>query len=90
MGARGAWIKVSAIDGTTHEYLPDIQVTFLNAVDSGQGFSASGEPRRAMVPSHANFTVQVRSPGYRPSEPLRVGPLAPGEKQELTVPLQRQ
>jgi hypothetical protein len=90
MGARGAWMRVTAIDGTTQEQLSDFRVTFLNAEHSRQGGSVSGEPREVLVPSHANFTLQVQAPGYRPSKPVRIEPLIPGEKKDLTVPLQRE
>jgi Carboxypeptidase regulatory-like domain len=90
MGARGAWMRVTAIDGTTQEQLSDFRVTFLNAEHSRQGGSVSGQPREVLVPSHASFTLQVQAPGYRPSKPVRIEPLIPGEKKDLTVPLQRE
>jgi hypothetical protein len=92
MGARGALMRVRAIDEATHEPLHDIQVNFWNAEDSRQGGSIAGEPRDVhefLIPSRTNFMLQVRSPGYRASEPMRVEPLSPGETQYLTVPLQR-
>ncbi|MGA9040171.1 MAG: carboxypeptidase-like regulatory domain-containing protein [Terriglobales bacterium] len=93
MGARGAIMRVRAMDDATHEPLQSIQVNFRNAEDTRQGGSITGEPRDVhefLVPSRTNFILQVRSPGYRASEPMRVGPLSPGETQDLTVPLQRE
>jgi hypothetical protein len=81
------------MDGTTHEPLPNIQVNFRNAEDPRQGGSIFGEPREVhefFVPSRTNFALQVRSPGYRASEPIRIEPLSPGGTQDLTVPLQRE
>jgi hypothetical protein len=91
MGARGAWMNIIAVDGATQEHLSDIVVTFLNTEHSRQGGSVSlQEPREVLVPSHASFTVQVRATGYRPSKPVQIEPLIPGEKKDLTVPLQRE
>jgi hypothetical protein len=93
MGSRGALMRVRAMDGTTHEPLPNIQVNFRNAEDPRQGGSIFGEPREVhefFVPSRTNFALQVRSPGYRASEPIRIEPLSPGGTQDLTVPLQRE
>jgi Carboxypeptidase regulatory-like domain len=91
MGARGAWMTVNAVDDATQEQLSEIVVAFMNAEHARQGGSVSlGAPREVLVPSHARFTVQVRAAGYHPSEPVRVDPLIPGEKKQLTVPLQRE
>ena len=93
MGARGALMRVRAMDEATHEPLPNIEVNFRNAEDTRQGGSIVGEPREVhefLVPSRTNFIVQVRSPGYRASEPVRIEPLSPGETQDLMVPLQRE
>ena len=91
MGARGAWMRVTPIDGATQEQLSNIVITFLNAEHSRQGGSVSlEEPREVLVPSHASFTFQVRAPGYHSSEPVRIAPLVPGEKKEVTVPLERE
>jgi hypothetical protein len=93
MGARGALMRVRAMDGATHEPLPNIQVIFLNAEDSHQGGSIVGEAREVhtfLVPSRTKFILQVRSPGYRASEAMRIEQLSPGETQDLTVPLQRE
>ena len=92
MGARGALMRVRAMDEATHEPLFNIQVNFWNAEDTHQGGSIAGEPRDVyefLVPSHTNFVLQVRSRGYRPSEQMRVGPLFPSETKDVTVPLQR-
>ena len=93
MGARGALMRVRAMDGATHEPLPNIQVNFRNAEDTRQGGSIVGELREVhefLVPSRTNFILQVRSSGYRASEPMQIQPLSPGETQDLTVPLQRE
>ena len=92
MGARGALMRVRAIDGATHEPLPNIQVNFRNAEDTRQGGSIVGEPREVhefLVPSRTNFIVQVRSPGYLAPDPVQIEPLSPGETRDLTVPLKR-
>jgi hypothetical protein len=81
-----------ATDGATHEPLPNIQVNFRNAEDTRQGGSIVGDPREVhefLVPSRTNFILQVRSPGYRASGPMRIEPLSPGEMQDLTVTLQQ-
>src|ERR1035438_4309977 len=88
MGARGALMRVRATDGATHEPLPNIQVNFRNAEDTRQGGSIVGEPREGhefLVPSRTNFILQVRFPGDRAAEPMRIEPLSPGETQDLTV-----
>jgi hypothetical protein len=91
MGARGAWLNVTAIDGATQEQLPEMVITFLNSEHRRQGGSVSlAEPREVLVPSHAKFTVRVRAKGYRTSESIQVDSLMPGEKKVLTVPLQRE
>jgi len=94
MGARGARMTVRAVDGATHEYLPDFQVVLRNVPgnpgDPAQTAAIYGAPQEVLVPSRSNFIVQVRAPGYRTSEPLRVEPLSPGEKQDLTVSLRRE
>ena len=91
MGPRAAWMTVNAIDGSTQEQLSDIEVTFMNTEHVRQGGSVYlKEPREVAVPSHARFSVQVRAPGYHPSQPVRIDPLVPGEKKNLTVPLQRE
>ena len=93
MGVRGAIMRVRAMDSATHEPLPNIQVNFRNAEDTHQGGSVAGEPREFhefLVPSRTNFILQVCSPGYRASEPMRIEPLSPGETQDLMVPLQRE
>jgi len=93
MGARGALMRVRAMDEATHEPLLNIQVAFRNAEETRQGGSIAGEPRDVhefLVPSHTNFILQVRSPGYRASEPMLIERLSPGEAHDLTVPLQRE
>jgi hypothetical protein len=93
MGPRGALLRVRAMDGATHQPLPDIIVNFRNPENTRQGGAIIGEPREVhelLVPSRANVIIQVQASGYRPSEPEQVGPLAPGEKLDLTVSLQRQ
>ncbi len=93
MGARGAVMRVRAMDAATHEPLPDIMVTFRNPENTRQGGTISGEPREVhefLVPSRASVSIQVRSSGYRPSDQVQIGPLSPGEKQDLTVALQRE
>jgi hypothetical protein len=93
MGPRGALVRVRAMDGTTHEPLPNIQVNFRNAEDARQGSSIVGEPREVhefLVPSRTSFTLQVRSSGYRASQPIRIEPLSPGGTHDLTVPLLRE
>jgi protocatechuate 3,4-dioxygenase beta subunit len=94
MGARGAVMKVRAMDSATHEYLTNMQVILRNALgkpeDPPQTASIFGAPREFLVPSRAVFTLQVFAPGYKNSEPIQVGPLSPGEKQDMTVPVGRQ
>jgi hypothetical protein len=93
MGVRGALMRVRAMDEATQEPLLNIQVNFWNAEDPHQGGSIAGEPRDVyefLIPSHANFILQVRSRGYRSSEPMRVGPLFPSETKDVTVPMQRE
>ena len=93
MGVRGALMRVRAMDEATHEPLLNIQVNFWNAEDPHQSGSVAGEPRDVyefLVPSHTNFLLQVRSRGYRPSEPMRVGPFFPSETKDVTVPLQHE
>ena len=90
MGARGAVMKVRAMDAATHEYLMDMQVILRNLGDPPQTASIFGAPREFLVPSRTVFTLQVIAPGYKNSERLQVEPLSPGEKQELTVPLRRE
>lgn len=93
MGARGALIRVDAIDGTTHEPLLKVSVSFRNPENMRQGGAvmwAPGEPHELMIPSRSSVNIQVRTEGYRPSEQIGVGPLSPGETQDLTVSLQRE
>ena len=91
MGPRGASLDIVAIDASTRESLSKLIVTVNNSEHSRQGGSAYlVEPREVLVPSHAKFTVQVQADGYRASEPVRIQPLIPGEKKELTIPLRRQ
>ena len=93
MGARGALIRVNAMDGATHEPLLKISVSFRNPENMRQGGSvmwAPGEPHELMIPSSTSVNIQVRAEGYRPSEQIGVGPLSPGETQDMTVSLQRQ
>lgn len=93
MGARGALMRVRAMDGATHEPLPNIQVSFRNSEDPRQGGSIVGEPREVhefLAPARTNFILQVRCSGYRASDPMRIEPLSPGETQDLTVVLQRE
>jgi len=93
MGARGALMRVRAMDEETHEPLLNIQVNFWNAEDAHQGGSIAGDPRDVyefLVPSHTNFILQVRSQGYRPSEPMRMGPFFPSETKDVTVPLKHE
>ncbi|MGD0759193.1 MAG: carboxypeptidase-like regulatory domain-containing protein [Candidatus Sulfotelmatobacter sp.] len=90
MGARGALMKVRAMDGATHEYLTDMQVILRNLGDPPQTASIFGAPREFLVPSRTVFTLQVLAPGYKNSERIQVEPLSPGEKQELTVPMRRE
>jgi hypothetical protein len=94
MGARGARMKVRAMDGATHEYLTDMQVILRNVLgapgDPPQTASIFGAPREFLVPSRTTFTLQVIAPGYKNSERIPVEPLSPGEKQDLTVPLRRE
>jgi hypothetical protein len=93
MGARGAVMRVRAMDAATHEPLPAIMVTFRNPENMRQGGTISGEPREVhefLVPSRVSVSIQVRASGYRPSDQVQIGPLSPGEKQDLTVALQRE
>lgn len=93
MGVRGAVMRVRAIDAATHEPLPDIMVTFRNPENMRQGGTVSGEPREVhefLVPSRVNVSIQVRASGYRPSDQVQIGPLSPGEKQNLAVALRRE
>lgn len=93
MGARGAVMRVRAMDAATHEPLPDIMVTFRNPENMRQGGTISGEPREVhefLVPSRVSVSIQVRASGYRPSDPVQIGPLSPGEKQDLTVAMRRE
>jgi carboxypeptidase family protein len=91
MGPRGASLDIVAIGASTQESLSKLIVTVNNSEHSRQGGSAYlVEPREVLVPSHAKFTVQVQADGYRASEPVRIRPLIPGEKKELTIPLRRQ
>jgi hypothetical protein len=92
MGPRGALLSVRAVDGATHQPLTDIAVNFRNSLNKGQGGAILGKPREPhelLIPSHSNVEIQVRARGYRPSEFVPVGPLAAGEKQDLTISLQR-
>jgi len=93
MGARGALIRVHAMDGTTHQLLLKVSLSFRNSENMRQGgtvMSAPGELHELMIPSRSNVNIQVRAEGYRPSEQIPVGPLSPGETQDLTVSLQRE
>jgi len=93
MGARGAVVRVRAVDAATHEPLPDIMVNFRNPENTRQGGTISGEPREVhefLVPSRVGVSIQVRASGYQPSDPVQIGPLSPGEKQDLTVSLRRE
>ena len=93
MGARGAVMRVRAMDVATHEPLPDIMVNFRNPENTRQGGTISGEPRGVhefLVPSRVGVSIQVRASGYGPSDPVQIGPLSPGEKQDLTVALRRE
>jgi len=81
------------MDGATHEPLLKISVSFRNPENMRQGGSvmwAPGEPHELMIPSSTSVNIQVRAEGYRPSEQIGVGPLSPGETQDMTVSLQRQ
>jgi hypothetical protein len=92
MGARGALLRVRAMDGTTHQPLTTITVSFRNSENPRQGGSiiiGPGEYDELPIPSRTNVIIQVRASGYQPSEPMTIGPLSPGEIQYLTIPLQR-
>jgi hypothetical protein len=81
------------MDAATHEPLPDIMVNFRNPENTRQGGTISGEPREVhefLVPSRVGVSIQVRASGYQPSDPVQIGPLSPGEKQDLTVALRRE
>ena len=93
MGARGAVLRVRAMDALTHEPLTNIMVGFRNPQNPRQGGSIIGqphEPHEVQIPSRSNVDIQVRAQGYQSSEQIHVGPLAPGEVQDLTVSLQRE
>jgi hypothetical protein len=91
MGPRGAWLNVIAIDANTQETLSSRVITIMNSEHSRQGGSVNQEePKEVLVPSHARFTVTIRAEGHRASEPVQIGPLIPGEKKILTVPLRRE
>jgi Carboxypeptidase regulatory-like domain len=93
MGARGAVLRVHAMDALTHEPLTTITVSFHNPENPRQGGSMIIGPRQyeeVPIPSRTNVTIRVRAPGYQPSDPITIDPLSPGEKQELTVPLRRE
>jgi hypothetical protein len=91
VGARGAVLRVRAIDGATHQPLTTITVNFRNPKNPRQGGSMIIGPReyeQLPIPSRTNVIVQVRASGYQPSDAMTIGPLSPGEVQYLTVTLQ--
>jgi hypothetical protein len=73
--------------------LTNIMVGFRNPQNPRQRGSIIGqphEPHEVQIPSRSNVDIQVRAQGYQSSEQIHVGPLAPGEVQDLTVSLQRE
>jgi len=93
MGARGAVLRVHAMDALTHEPLMTITVSFHNPENPRQGGSIIIGPRQydeLPIPSRTNVIIRVRAQGYQPSDPIMIDPLSPGEKQDLTVPLLRE
>jgi len=74
------------MNGATHEYLSEFQVTLRNAQDAHQAISIFRQ-QEVQVPSREPFTIEIRAAGYHHSEPLLLGPLASGAKQTLTASL---
>jgi hypothetical protein len=90
MGARGAVLRVQAMDALTHEPLMTITVSFRNPENPRQGGSIIIGPRQydeLPIPSRTKVIIQVRAQGYQPSDPVTIDPLSPGEKQDLAVPM---
>jgi hypothetical protein len=92
MGARGAVLRVHAMDALTHEPLTTITVSFHNPENPRQGGSMIIGPRQydeLPIPSRTSVIIRVRAQGYQPSDPVTIDPLSPGEKQDLTMQLHR-